>query len=84
MEFEPITPEQLIGKIVQKSKGAGGIVIVPLSAWRRICSAYDSPLIRIIEGESLVAHPLLSSPSRKLSFRVEELAAQVREVSEDD
>lgn len=70
MEFETITPEQLIEKIVQISRGSGGIIIVPLSYWKSIQAAYDSPLIRVVAQESLQTHLQRSYPSRQLSFRV--------------
>lgn len=71
MVLETITPEQLIEKMVQVSKGSSGIIIVPLDKWRSIETAYDSPLIQIVAQESLKAHPQRSYPGRKLSFRVQ-------------
>ncbi|GAH90695.1 unnamed protein product [marine sediment metagenome] len=69
-EFETITPEQLIEKIEQISRGSGGVIIVPLSYWRNIQAAYEAPLIRIVAQESLQTHPQRSYPGCKLSFRV--------------
>lgn len=69
-EFETITPERLIKRIKEISKGYCGVMIVPLTAWRNICAAYDSPLTRIIEGQSMQAQPVHYS-KRKLGFRVE-------------